>query len=47
MSFNLYFDYFRFWQTKPADGQCRAASEQCFGSLAVEDPIIRHLNVKR
>ncbi|MDR0872721.1 MAG: radical SAM protein [Prevotellaceae bacterium] len=31
---------------KKCKGGCRAASEQCFGSLAVEDPVIRVLGVE-
>ena len=52
----LFSNYSKEWETaipdlcKPCEhwnlckGGCRAASEQCFQSLAVEDPIVRYMN---
>jgi len=54
----LYSDYTTEWETAVPDlckpcshwavckGGCRAASEQCFGSLKKEDPIIKALEIK-
>jgi radical SAM protein with 4Fe4S-binding SPASM domain len=51
----LFSDYSKAWESaipelcKPCEhwnlckGGCRAASEQCFQSLAVEDPIVKYL----